>query len=121
MIAFSKTHTAVSYEMMGTVRSNSTGGVFDNMSFRCVGLNTSLGEKRSGHTVCEAIDRDGDKSLSEFSLMSDGKLVGETIAGTGKYEGMVETGTATPLGPYPLIKPGPFQGGNRQTGTYKLK
>lgn len=121
VIAFSKTQSVTTSEMTGTARSNLPGGIFDNMSFRCVGLSSSLDGKRSAHTVCEAIDRDGDKSLSDFSFTSDGTLVRKTIAGTGKYEGMVESGTATPLGSYPPIKPGTFQNCNRQTGTYKLK
>jgi len=29
--------------------------------------------------------------------------------------------TAQGLGPFPMIKPGTFQGCNHQTGTYKLK
>jgi hypothetical protein len=47
--------------------------------------------------------------------------VQETLAGTGKYEGMVRTATAESLGQFPTIKPGTFQGCNRATGTYKLK
>ena len=42
MITFSKTHTASSYEMTGTIRSNPPDGMFDKNSFRCVGMNASL-------------------------------------------------------------------------------
>ncbi len=45
----------------------------------------------------------------------------EFVVGTGKYEGMVTTGTVEPLGPFPVIKAGTFQDCNHQTGTYKLK
>jgi len=38
VITFSKTHTANSYEMTGTTRSNPPGGMFDKSTFRCVGL-----------------------------------------------------------------------------------
>jgi hypothetical protein len=48
--------------------------MFDKQAFRCVGMNASLGGKNSGSTVCEAIDADGDKRLSYFSLGSDGKI-----------------------------------------------
>jgi hypothetical protein len=120
-IAFSKTHFAYTYEHTGSTRSNPPGGMFDKNTFRCVGLNDSLDGKRSGHTVCEAIDRDGDKRLTQFSMASDGKITRETVAGTGKYEGIVESGSATPLGPFPTIKTGTYQDCNRQTGTYKLK
>ena len=119
-IEFSKTHTAFSYEMTGTVRSTPPGGMFDMLSFRCVGMNHSFAGKAGGTTVCEGIDKDGHKYLSYFSNQ-DGKLVREEVAGTGKFEGMVRTATVQPLGPFPVIKPGTFQSCNRQTGTYKLK
>ena len=67
-ITFSKTHTASSYEMTGAIRSNPPEGMFDKNSFRCVGINASLDGKNTGSTVCEAIDMDGDKRLSNFSL-----------------------------------------------------
>ena len=120
-IAFSKGYNASSYEMTGTILSNPPGGMFDKNSFRCVGMNASLGGKFTGATVCEAIDVDGDKRLSNFSLGSDGSLTRETVAGTGKYEGMTITGTVHPLGSFPVIKAGTFQDCNHQTGTYKLK
>lgn len=120
-ISFSKTSSAFSFEMTGTDRSNPPGGIFDNNSFRCVGMNALLEGKRVSSVVCEALDRDGDKHLAYFALGSDGKYVREEIAGTGKYEGMVTDGKVTPLGPFPTIKPGTFQNCNRQTGTYKLK
>jgi len=120
-IAFSKTHSALSYEMTGTILSNPPGGMFDKHTFRCVGMNTSLDGKNTGTAVCESIAQDGDKSLTYFSIMSDGKITNEQLVGTGKYEGMVSSGTATPLGPFPVIKAGTFQGCNRQTGTYKMK
>jgi hypothetical protein len=121
VITFSKAHTASSYEMTGATRSNSPGGMFDKNTFRCLGMNASLDGKNTGSTVCEAIDADGDKRLAYFSLGSDGKVIRENIAGSGKYEGMVATGTVQPLGPFPVVKAGTFQDCNHQTGTYKLK
>src|SRR5262245_28322503 len=84
VISFSKDHTASSYEMTGVTRSNPPGGIFDKNSFRCVGTNSSLNGKASGIAVCEAIDADGDKRLTYFSVMADGKLIREVVAGTGK-------------------------------------
>jgi hypothetical protein len=121
LVAFSNTHSASSYEMTGTNRSNPPGGMFDKNSFRCVGMNASLGGKNTGSTVCEAIDLDGDRRLSYFSLTADGTVTREQIAGTGKYEGMVTSTKVTPLGPFPVIKAGTFQNCNQQKGTYKLK
>jgi len=120
-ISFSKTNTASSYEMTGSTLSNPPRGMFDKNSFRCVGINASLDGKFTGSAVCEAVDVDGDKRLSKFSLASDGSLTRETVAGTGKYEGMTITGTVHPLGPFPVAKAGTFQDCNHQTGTYKLK
>jgi len=121
VITFSKTHTASSYEMTGSNRSNPPGGMFDKTTFRCVGMNASLDGKNTGSTVCEAIDGDGDKRLAYFSLGSDGKVTRENVTGTGKYEGMVASGTVQPLGPFPAVKAGTFQDCNHQTGTYKLR
>jgi hypothetical protein len=120
-ITFSKTHTASSYELTGAIRSNPPGGMFDKETFRCVGMNTSLDGKTTLSAVCEATDAGGNKRLTNFSLGSDGKVTREFVVGTGKYEGMVTTGTVEPLGPFPVIKAGTFQDCNHQTGTYKLK
>jgi hypothetical protein len=120
-ITFSKTHTASSFEMTGSIRSNTPGGMFDKETFRCVGMNAALGGKNTGSTVCEANDADGNKRLSFFSVGNDGKVTREFIVGTGRYEGMVTSGTVAPLGPFPVIKAGTFQDCNHQTGTYKLK
>jgi hypothetical protein len=122
VISFSKDYTAYSFEMTGTSNSNPPGGIFDKNSFRCVGTNSSLGGKTTGMTVCEAIDADGDKRLTYYSLMPDGRVTREAIAGTGKYEGMVASSNKfEPYGPFPTIKAGTSQTCNRQTGTYKLK
>ncbi|MBR0798643.1 hypothetical protein JQ615_24965 [Bradyrhizobium jicamae] len=120
-ITFSKADTASSYEMTGTILSNPSGGMFDKNSFRCVGMNASLEGKFTGSAVCESLDVDGDKRLSNYSLASDGSLTREIVAGTGKYEGMTMTGTVHPLGSFPVVKAGTFQDCNHQTGTYKLK
>lgn len=121
VITFSKTHTASSYEMTGSARSTSPGGMFDKNTFRCVGMNASFDGKNTASTVCETVDPDGDKRLAYFSLGRDGKVTRENIVGTGKYEGMVASGTVQPLGPFPTVKDGTFQDCNHQTGTYKLK
>ena len=122
LIAFSKTHTALSYEMTGSTRSNPPGGMFDKNSFRCVGTNATFEKRTTGMAVCEAVDREGDKRLTFFSIAEDGKVARRTVLGTGKYEGLIEENAVVqPLGPFPTIKPGTFQNCNHQTGTYKLK
>jgi hypothetical protein len=121
MIGFSKTHFAFSYEMTGTNFSNPPGGLFDKNTFRCVGMNATLGSERVGNLVCEAVDRDGDKRLAYFALGKDGKYARQEVAGTGKYQGMVTDGQIEEMGPFPVIKRGTFQNCNHQTGTYRLK
>src|SRR5882762_8385003 len=79
VITFSKTHTASSYELTGTNRSNPPGGLFDKSTYRCVGMNASFDGKNTAYTVCESIDVDGDKRLSYFSLGSDGKTTRTNI------------------------------------------
>ena len=121
VITFSKTHTANSYEITGTNRSNPPGGLFDKSTYRCVGMNASFDGKNTAYTVCESIDVDGDKYLAKVST-GDGKTTRTIVAGTGKYEGIVTTQTAFEnLGPFPAIKDGTSQACNHQTGTYKLK
>jgi hypothetical protein len=52
VITFSKTHTASSYELTGTNRSNPPGGMIDKNTFRCVGMSASLDGKNTGSNVC---------------------------------------------------------------------
>jgi hypothetical protein len=120
VIAFSKTHIALSFELTGTNRSNPPGGFNDKTSFRCVGVHSVLDGKGAGTALCEVLDRDGDKILDRFETEGP-KQTATFIAGTGKYEGMELSGTAELLGPFPTIKPGTFQNCNHQTGTYRMK
>lgn len=121
LIQFSKTHTGMSYEFLGMTRTDPAGGMFDRSTFRCVGSNAIFDKRFSSILTCEAVNPDGDKLLSYYYAGDDRKYARETVAGTGKYEGIVVDGTVTPIGPFPTIKPGTFQGCNQQTGTYKLK
>ena len=122
MMQFSKSQFAFGYEMTGSTRSDPPGAIFDHHSYRCIGTNASFDKKLHSLTVCEAVDKDGDKRLTFFQTGADGKVHREFIAGTGKYEGMVETDAKVqPLGQFPTIKAGTFQNCNRQTGKYRLK
>jgi hypothetical protein len=119
-ITFSKTFGANIREWTGTNRSNTPGGFMDMTSYRCVSLNANLDSKPSSTTLCEVMDKDGDKIFSRF--VGDGsRSESTTPAGTGKYEGIVRTGTSVDIGQFPAIKSGTFQRCFRQTGTYKLK
>ena len=120
-VAFSKTQFGYSYEAMGTARSNPPGGMMDNSTVRCVVMNTSLNGKNTQNTLCETVDRVGDKQLALVLLASDGRITRDVIAGTGKFEGLQMSGSMVPVGTFPTIKPGTFQNCNHQTGSYKMK
>jgi len=121
VIAFSKTHRGLNYEFTGSSRSNPAGGIFDKTSFHCVGSAAEFDKKYSGMVTCHEKDHDGDSLLTHFLAGDDRKWARQTIAGTGKYEGIVTNGTFELLGPFPIAKPGTFQNCSRQTGTYVLK
>ena len=110
------------FEMTGVTLSNPPGGMFDKLSYRCIGYATSLRGKITNDSFCEASDTSGDKLFAKFYLGDDRKTSHrEVLAGTGKYEGMVSTGTSVAIGPFPTAKPGTFQNCTHQKGTYKQK
>ena len=119
-VAFSKTHNANGSELVGSTRSNPPGGPFDKVSFHCVSIGATIDGKTTGSYYCEAADKDGDKFMVRGATEGP-KGKAETIAGTGKYEGMVRVGTSESAGPFPAVQPGAFTGCHRQTGTYKMK
>ena len=121
-IAFSKTHTAHVREITGTNRSNTPRGIHDKETFRCVVLAMEFAGTTRNYSVCDTIDKDGDRRLTSFAPGPDGNPVRSMVAGTGKWDGMVVSNTKVePLGPFPEIKPGMFQNCIRQLGDYKLK
>lgn len=122
LIQYSDTRYAYSYEETGTVVSTPPGGLFDGDSVRCVGMTAIVEGKRSGGSFCEAVATDGDKRLTQFRYDNEGKLVRESIVGTGKFDGMVLTGsTVKAIGPAVVLKTGLTESCNQQTGNYKLK
>ena len=120
-IAFSKDYRVFTVEMWGSTISNPPAGMLDKGVFRCLGLTTAFAGKVMYNNYCELVFADGDKILASFSPGPDGTSVRGTVAGTGKYEGLVLSGKVVQLGPYAVVKPGAFQNCNHQTGTYKLK
>lgn len=122
LIQYSKTQYAYSYEETGTVVSTPPGGLFDGDVVRCVGMTAVVEGKRSGGSFCEAVTKDGDKRLTQFKYDNEGKLIREALVGTGKYDGMVLTGsTVKAIGPAPVLKTGTAEACNQQTGNYKLR
>jgi hypothetical protein len=119
-IQFSKSLGGGSFEYIANNRTDPPGGPFDRTTAHCVGLGIFVDSRYSNSFLCEAADKDGDKFIVRGTLEGP-KGKQEVIAGSGKYEGMVRTGTSESLGVFPSIKPGTFTGCIRQTGTYKLK
>jgi hypothetical protein len=102
----------VTFEFTGTTRSHNPGSIFDRNTFRCIGFSVTLDGKTSGSNACESVDKDGDKRMSLFTNV-DGKSTRETVAGTGKFDGMTTTTVVTPLGVFPEVKAGTFQSRNQ--------
>jgi hypothetical protein len=120
-IALSADYKVAVTEQRGATVSNPPGGMLDKGAFHCLGMRTSIAGKDSSTMYCEVSFADGDKILSSFTLQADGTTARDTVAGTGKYEGLIMSGKVFPLGPYAVQKPGSFQSCNHQTGTYKMK
>jgi hypothetical protein len=119
-IAFSKAHGATTSELTGTIQSSPPGGMFDKVAFRCLSFDTTLDNKTTSTTMCEGVDKDGDRYLNH--IVNDGQAsTRRVVAGTGKYEGMTASGTVMGMGPYAVVKPGTFQNCSHQVGTYKMR
>lgn len=120
-IDYSKTQFGYSYEETGTAVGKVPGSLFDGETVRCVGMTASLEGRPSGGSLCEGVAQDGDRRLTRFWYDTDGKFQRAQIAGTGKYDGMVTTGSVKTVGAPERIKPGTVKVCNLATGTYKLK
>lgn len=123
-VEYSPTQSAWSYSERGRSVSDPPGGMFDGDENQCLGMTASLDGRRYGNAACIGVAKDGAKRFTRFWYGDDGKkLQRETIAGTGKYDGMVTTGTVQDVKAPPSMKPGTqtFDWCNRQVGTYKLK
>jgi len=119
-IAFSKTYGATTSELTGTIQTSPPGGMFDKVAFRCLSLDTTLDGKTTSTTMCEGVDKDGDKYLNH--IVNDGQNnTRRVVSGTGKYEGMTASGMVKGMGPFAVVKPGTFQNCSHQTGTYKMR
>jgi hypothetical protein len=113
---------AIGYDLTGSTRAVTPGGMFDKNTFHCIGAGTMRDGKTIGsRTACMAIDADGDKRVAIFTN-ENGKDTRHDVTGTGKYKGMEITDPVVEnLGPLPVVKEGTTQACNHQTGTYKLK
>lgn len=120
-IDYSRTQFAYSYEETGTAVAKVPGSLFDGELVRCVGMIASLDGKRTGSSLCEGITSGADKRLTQFWYDNDGKVQREQVSGTGKYDGLVTTGSVKPLGPPEEIGPGTVKVCHHATGTYRLR
>lgn len=119
-VVLSKSQVAFSFDLTGETVADTPGTFFDHTSFRCEGSGANIGKERTSESYCLFVDPDGDKSLHRVT-MRNGKWHRQDIAGTGKYDGVVVHGDVQPMGRFPTLKPGLFQGCNHTAGTYKLK
>jgi hypothetical protein len=120
VIAYSKTHIALSYVFTGTCRSNPPGGIFDMTSFQGVGLSSIINGKSTSNYFMEYVDSDGDKIFLKGDRRNGPNGTAEFLAGTGKYEGISGSATNELVGNFPSARPGTFQGCSHATGTYTL-
>ncbi len=75
---------------------------FDRLDDVCLGQDTALdGKPTRGFGTCVKTDKDGDKILVTFGEVKDHWAI---VGGTGKYKGIVGTGTSTP---YDMIRDQP--------------
>ena len=119
-VVLSKSHVAFSFDLTGENVADTPGTFFDHASFRCEGAGANFGKEHTSESYCLFLDPDGDKAMVRVT-MRNGKWHRQDIAGTGKYDGMVVHADVQPMGRFPTIKPGMFQGCNHAAGTYKLK
>jgi len=119
-IVHAKGQIAFSYVMTGVARANKPGGVFDMMSFQCVGVAAILKGKSSNTGWCEYIDAAGDKILGHGGRSGTPTGQWEFVNGTGKFTGITGGGPYKVQGPFPMVRRGHFQGCNTATGNYKL-
>lgn len=120
-VGMSKAHSVWSYEFMGETIADKPGSIFDHDTFQCEGAGFTLGKAVNSRLACVAVDPDGDRNMTSYTLGKDGKYHGKELGGTGKYEGMERRAQLQHLGPFPTIKKGTFQDCNHVVGTYKLK
>ena len=120
-IDFSKEKFAVSYEETGKAEARVPGSLFDGEHVRCVGMVSTLDGKVRGESVCEGLAADGDRRLTRFWYDAEGKLQREQVSGTGKYDGMVTTGSVKSEGQTEVVSPGVVKFCHHATGTYTLK
>ena len=119
-VVLSKSHVAFSFDLTGENVADTPGTFFDHASFRCEGAGANFGKEHTSESYCLFLDPDGDKAMVRVT-MRNGKWHRQDIAGTGKYDGMVVHADVQPMGRFPTIKPGMFQGCNHAAGTYKRK
>jgi hypothetical protein len=116
---YSPSQSAWSYNEHGMAVADPQGGMFDGDEVRCVGATASLGGKQIGNSACIAVAKDGATRFTRLWYDADGKLQTETVGGTGKYDGMVTTGTVQTVKEPQGIKPGTLtvEYCNRNVGT----
>ncbi len=108
-----------SYEGIGTTVTKE-GDIFNNTSGRCLGTFTMVGEEYREMGSCSFTDADGDAFFGLYERKNQDIGSWKVTGGTGKYEGMQQSGTWMPF--TQITAPaGRAQACNKQSGTWKLK
>ena len=120
VIAHSKNHVALGFNITGTFRSNVLGAPLgDISSAQCIGILSILEGEQSVNGFCEYVGAEGDRTFSNFTRTGGTTGNWQYLNGTGKLAGITGGGLYEIMN-FPTIRPGTFQGCNHATGTYKL-
>jgi hypothetical protein len=112
---------AGSFEGLGAIYSNVSGGPFDRQGVRCIGTYSFVEGKHLGTGYCIHVDLDGDKWVERWEAGADFSGTWIAIGGSGKYAGMQASGMFKPNGPVASALPNSVQHCNHNTGSYRLK
>jgi hypothetical protein len=110
-----------SFESLGALHTNPSGGPFDLQGARCIGTYTITAGKHWGTGYCIHVDLDGDKWLERWEAGADFSGTWKAEGGSGKYAGLQATGSFKPIGFAAAAQPNSVQHCNHNTGTYKLR
>ena len=97
------------------------GDIFSNTSGHCAGAFTLIGEDGHAYGSCSFTDADGDAFFGIYALNNmKEKGTWKVTGGTGKYEGMQQSGDWKPITQIPSPA-GMLQECDRITGSWKMR
>jgi hypothetical protein len=86
-------HSLSEFEIAGSTRNDKDGPMWNNFSFRGMGVVVEVGGKAHEPAAnCVWADKDGDQIMADIVSSDAGDGTYTIIAGTGKYAGMTGNG-----------------------------